>query len=161
MSVIDLKTYQDIFDMIPVGLGVAAMDGKLLIYNKKIMEPGGYEKEDIEALHSVVELYYDPADRVKALTLAKSDGFIDNFKVRFRKKNGDPYYTLMSLRPIRFQDQPGWLATVLDIDDQVNAEEEVKKNLHELQTLYKFMEDHELKMSQLKVKIDELNNRFE
>ena len=129
MENIDLQTYQAIFDMIPIGLGIASMGGKLLIYNESILLPGGYQKEDIEALASVADLYYDPADREKVLGIAKKDGQVTNYRMRFKRKNGEPYYTLMSLRMVQFQGQPGWLATVLDIDDQVKAEEQLKANM--------------------------------
>src|SRR3972149_11525067 len=146
MENIDLQTYQAIFDMIPIGLGIASMGGKLLIYNESILLPGGYQKEDIEALASVADLYYDPADREKVLGIAKKDGQVTNYRMRFKRKNGAPYYTLMSLRMVQFQGQPGWLATVLDIDDQVKAEEQLKANMDELNRMNKLMVGRELKM---------------
>lgn len=159
MVKIDLKTYQAIFDMIPIGLGIAAISGKLLIYNQAMLEPGGYKRKDIEPLSSVIELYYDLEDRMKILGLAKKHGQVNNFKVRFKRKNGQPYFTLMSLRPIYFQDQPGWLATVLDIDDQVKTEENLKEKVKELERMNKLMVGRELKMIELKALLKMRNKK--
>jgi PAS domain S-box-containing protein len=154
----DLKIYQEIFNIIPIGLGIAAMNGKLLIFNQEILRPGAYEPKDIEALNSVVELYFDPADREKVLGLARKDGQVTNYRVRFKRKNGEPYWTLMSLRPVQFQGQPGWLASVLDIDEQVKNEEKLKINMDELDRLNKLMIGREVKMAELKEKLHEAEN---
>lgn len=154
MPDIDLQTYQQIFDMIPVGLGIAAMTGKLLIWNKAILEPGGYESKDIEALNSVVELYFDPADREKVMGIAKQDGQVTDFKVRFKRKNGDAYWTLMSLKHVEFAGQPGWLASVVDIEKQVKAESELQKKLDEIEQMNKLMVGRELKMVELKEQLE-------
>ena len=158
MGTIDLQTYQAIFDMIPVGLGIAALTGKLLIYNQAILDPGGYERKDIEALASVAELYYDTADREKVLGLAKKDGLVNNYRIRFKRKNGEPYFTLMNLRTVQFQEQPGWLATVLDIDELVKGEEKLKENMAEITKLNTIMVGREVKMAELKEQLEQKEN---
>ncbi|KXK27356.1 MAG: hypothetical protein TR69_WS6001000232 [candidate division WS6 bacterium OLB20] len=159
MAQIDLSTYQTVFDMIPVGLGIASLEGKLLIYNAAMLAPGGYERADIDSLSSVVELYYEPADRARVLEIARDQGKVDNFRVRFKRKNGEPYWTLMSLRPVQFEGTPGWLASVLDIDIQVRAEEDLSVKMKELEELNKVMVGRELKMAELKEELQKLKSQ--
>lgn len=119
--------YRAVFESAPIGLGVSDMEGRLLLFNDAMMEPGGYSRADILAIGNVARLYYDDATRARVIALARQDGLVWRHEVQFRRKSGEPYDTLLTLAPVRFGDQPCWLAAVEDITEQKRAETEQRR----------------------------------
>ncbi len=115
--------YRSLFEMAPVGLGIADLQGNLIAYNDSMLAPGGYTREDIARIKNVALLYYDPDDRARALELAGRQGYLDRYEVRFKRKDGTPYHTLLSLRPIQIKEQRYWQAMVEDITQRKHTEE--------------------------------------
>lgn len=114
--------YRALFDNVPVGLGLADMNGNLIAFNDFMLTPGGYTREDIQQIRNVAQLYYDPSDRDAALALAKSQGFLDRYEVRFRRKDGGYYWALMSLKLISIKGQRCWQSMCEDITERKRAE---------------------------------------
>ena len=129
--------YRAVFECAPIGLGVADMTGQLVLFNDAMMRPGGYTHEDIVAIGNVAKLYYNEADRAKVLALAQEQGFVWRLEVQFRTKSGDPYDTLLTLAPVRFDDRPCWLAAVEDITQQKRAETDKRRLEAQLQQAQK------------------------
>lgn len=129
------ELYRMLFESAPLGLGISDMQGNLLAYNDAMMGFGGYTREDIERIRNVANLYYDPADRERILGVARKDGRVDRVKVAFRHKNGHPYWTLMSLRPVKLRGQLCWQAMVEDITDRLRTEDELQRRTRSLEML--------------------------
>lgn len=119
--------YRAVFESAPIGLGVADLDGRLLVYNRAMIEPGGYTVEDIQTIGNVARLYAHEVDRDRILGLARAQGFVWREEVQFRRKSGKPYDTLMSLAPVQFAGRRCWLAAVEDITDQKRALEQQRQ----------------------------------
>ncbi|MBI3828604.1 MAG: PAS domain S-box protein [Planctomycetes bacterium] len=114
--------YRALFDNVPVGLGLADMNGNLIAFNDFMLAPGGYAREDVQTIRKVEQLYYDPADRDAALALARKQGYLDRFEVRFKRKDGGYYWALMSLKAIAIKGQRCWQAMCEDISERKRAE---------------------------------------
>ncbi len=119
--------FRALFEQAPIGIGIADMEGNFIEFNDARLKPGEYTREDILKIKNVANLYFDPEEREKALEIASKQGFLDNFEVRFKRKDGTPYYTRMSLTRITFKGNPCWQAVVEDITEQKQAEEEIKR----------------------------------
>ncbi len=128
--------YHALFETVPVGLGIADLDGKLLAYNEAMLMPGGYTRADIEQIGNVARLYYDSEERRVALALAQQHGFLDRHEVRFKRKDGSPYHTLLSLRPIVIKGKRCWQAVVEDITARKRAEEALRQQQEEQQVIF-------------------------
>jgi PAS domain S-box-containing protein len=154
------RLYKSLFEIVPLGLGIADMQGNLLFYNGAMMQPGGYSREEIEAIGNVARLYYDTNERDVALSLAREQGFLDRHEVRFRRKDGGFYHALLSLRSIKFRGAPCWLAMVEDISLRKHQEEDLVRRAVELERLNALLVGREVKMAELKKKIKYLEEQL-
>ncbi|MCZ7647251.1 MAG: PAS domain S-box protein [Planctomycetota bacterium] len=126
------ELYRTLFEAAPLGLGISDARGNLLAYNDAMLRYGGYERKDIEKIRNVQALYYDPADRKKILKEVRARGRVDRYEVRYRNKAGAPYWTLTSLRPVRYRGQFCMQAMVEDITERKAAEEELQRESRSL-----------------------------
>ena len=148
--------YRSLFEHAPTGLGMANASGDLLAFNQAMLEPGGYTREEIERIGNVAALYFDAADRAKALGLARSQGYLRQFETRFKRKDGTPYDALISLNPTTIDGQHGWLAVVQDITERKQMEEELRQAQHDLEARVQARTEHlEEANRQLQAEIDQ------
>jgi len=151
---------QILFEEAPIGLGISEMSGKLIKYNKMLLQVSGFNSQEIEQIGNVAKLYYNPEDREKILGLAMKQGFVNQFPVKFKKKDGSFFDSLMSLRKVQINNQIYWLAIVQDITKQIQAEEKLENKIKELESLNQIMIDRELAMVELKKRVQELEEKL-
>jgi PAS domain S-box-containing protein len=109
------ELYRSLFENAPVGIGIADRNGNLIEFNEAILKPGAYSPEDISKIKNIKELYYDRKARDDVVARLNEHGFIDRAEVRFRRKDGQPYDCLLSLRPIIYKGKPCTQAIVQDV----------------------------------------------
>lgn len=129
------ERYRTLFENAPIGLGLADSEGNLLGYNAAMLAPGGYAPEDIAEIGNVQNLYFDLEERNRALALARDQGYLSNFEVRFKRKDGSPYDALLSLTPVMIEGQRCWQAMVEDITQQKRAQDQIQRQLHNMAAL--------------------------
>ncbi|HUF38954.1 MAG TPA: PAS domain S-box protein [Anaerolineales bacterium] len=127
--------YRTLFENAPVGLGVTDERGVLVAYNAEMLRPGGHTPADIDALESVADLYYDPADRQTVLRKLAENNQVRNLEIRFKRKNGDPYHARLSVIPIDYGGQAGRLAIIADITEEVHARSELLRSERRFRSL--------------------------
>jgi len=120
----DADSYRALFEGALIGLGVADMQGNLLAFNDAMLEPGGYTREDIERIGNVARLYACPVERERVLERVRAQGYAWREDVRFLRKDGTAYDTLLSLTPVRFMGRPCLYATVEDVTATKRIERE-------------------------------------
>ena len=123
----DDDAYRVLFEHAPIGLGVAALDGTVLAFNDAMLEAGGYTREDIARIGSVGALYADVAERDRVLALAREQGYVRREPVRFRRKDGTLYDTLLSLTAVGFAGRQCWYAVVEDVTEQRALETQLRQ----------------------------------
>ncbi len=119
------ERYRTLFQNAPIGLGLADLSGELLDFNDAILAQGGYTSEDVIRIGNVAGLYYDPEERKQVLKKAGEQGFLAQYEVRFKRKDGNPYDSLLSLTPVMIDGQTCWQAMVEDITDRKRAQAEL------------------------------------
>ena len=124
---VSFASYKALFDEALVGMGVADMHGNLLAFNDAMLAPGGYSREDIEALGNVGHLYVSREDRDRVLGLVRAQGYVWREEVQFLRKDGSAYDTLLTLTPVRFMEQPCLYATVEDVTEQKRIQEQQRE----------------------------------
>ncbi len=129
------QQYRILFEHAPIGIGVTDADGHILAFNDTILEPGGYTREDIEALQFVDELYANPEDpaRIRKMT---ADGLsVNKEHVQFRRKDGSYYDALLTLTAVQYRGKPATQALVEDVTARVQMEQ----SLAEEQTRFRVL----------------------
>ncbi len=126
------EQYRTLFENVPVGIGVSDLTGKLIAFNDAMIIPGGYSRDEIVSIGRVEKLYYDLADRERVISLLKEKGFVHQFPIKFKRKDGSPYDTLLTLSIIHFKNQQMMQALVEDITERKRAEAIIEQTNQEL-----------------------------
>lgn len=113
--------FEDSFD----GLFVSTPAGKLTDINRKGILMFGYDsKAEMLSLDLEQDIYVDPPDRRKILSMVNEQGYAE-YEVAVKKKNGDQMLTQCSLTAV--QDEKGAVVSyrgiVRDITEKKKAEE--------------------------------------
>jgi len=117
------EQYRTLFEHIHIGIGVSDMTGKIIAFNDAMLKPGGYSRDDIIRLGSLQNLYYNLSDREAVISLMNEKGFVNQHPIKFKRKDGSSYDTLLSLSLIYFDNQPRIQALVEDITERKQTEE--------------------------------------
>ncbi|WP_158285387.1 sensor histidine kinase [Azospirillum sp. TSH64] len=73
------------------------------------------------------DLYHDPADRDRLLTLLERDGRVENAEIEMLDAAGIRFWALASMVPLDYQGQPARLLAVNDITSRKQLEQELTK----------------------------------
>ncbi|MBM4140116.1 MAG: PAS domain S-box protein, partial [Nitrospira sp.] len=93
------EKFRILFENAPLGIGVSTLEGKLLAYNEVISEITGYTKEDLLNFN-VINLYQNPEDRKALLKELQSNGYVRNYEVLLKRKDGIPFYANITINMI-------------------------------------------------------------
>jgi len=73
------------------------------------------------------DIFYYPDDKMYLNDILKVKGFIENMEIRVTKRDGTPFWIMLSLKKINFMNEPCYLAASIDITETKNAQEELLK----------------------------------
>jgi diguanylate cyclase (GGDEF)-like protein/PAS domain S-box-containing protein len=103
-------------------------DGMFVDCNRAFLSISGFTREEVIGRTSVeLEIWADLRDRQKLLERLKTDGVCRNLEARFRKKNGEVIWGLMSASLIELDGVRSILSITRDISEAKNAENEIKR----------------------------------
>ena len=123
--------FRNIFDHAPVGIYQSTIDGKFLTVNPQLMRMLGYDSvEEMKKLDLSTDVYFDSADRSKAIEEFLAKGATDDVELRWKKRSGSPIWVSLSTHAVR--DEVGNIeyfeAFVRDITQRKNAQLELLRN---------------------------------
>jgi PAS domain S-box-containing protein len=127
----DLKDSEEklrrLFERVRHGLFISSREGKFLDCNHAMMEMLGYSsKEEILKIDLVRDLYVHPEDRARFQRQMERDGFVKDYEVEFRKRDGGKITVLLTSYPFRDEkgEIVGYEGINLDISERKLIEEE-------------------------------------
>ena len=138
------RELSQLVDMVPSHLWRLTPDGEPIFFNKRMVDFLGLDVADTDKpgmsrLEAVIETVHpdDAAEFRDTLSRCLATG--ESFAMRYRLRRADGVYRWMSSRAEPMRDQGGrivqWYGLCHDIDDQVHAEEALRRSERQLQQL--------------------------
>ncbi len=129
------ERFKAIAETTPVGIGVTNVtDGTFLYLNTAYEKSFGFNKGELIG-HKSPEIYWDSTDRDKILEKLKKYGFVADYEVRLKRKDGSMFWSMSSIRPITFSGKSALLGSFIEITERKQAEEALQKNTVRLEIL--------------------------
>lgn len=120
--------FRGLFESIAEGVYQASRDGRLLSVNPAFVRMFGYSSaEELYALRSTEQLYWNPLDRAEFMRRVEREGEIRNHEFIARRRDGQQLVVLENSRAIKdgFGRLIGYEGTLNDITDRKRAEQAV------------------------------------
>lgn len=119
------ERFRAIFNNSPDIILLAIADKpKIINANKTFTEILGYSIDEIKQKStSELNLWVDNKEQESLMTTVLKNGFIDNFKAKLRKQNGEIIHALISIRDIYLKGEKHFLSFIRDITESLRVEQ--------------------------------------
>jgi two-component system NtrC family sensor kinase len=124
------EKFRNLFERVRHGLFISAKEGHFLDCNQALLEMAGYQnKEEFLKMDIAKDLYVNPGDRKTFMELVEKLGFVKDFEVEFKKKNGERITVLLTATAKRDEKGTtiGYEGLNIDITDRKKMEKELKE----------------------------------
>ncbi|MHA2062301.1 MAG: PAS domain-containing protein, partial [Candidatus Sifarchaeia archaeon] len=138
------KKYRRIFEGSHDMIYTSNLEGKIIDVNQAGVEMLGYRtKTDLLSRGSAKELYLQASDRNKFVEKISQDGFVKDYELDFKKRDGSPIHILISSRRHENLDtgEIEFEGIIKDITKRKVAEKSLKQRNFELSILHKIALD--------------------
>jgi two-component system NtrC family sensor kinase len=132
------ERFTSLFNHMHEGVFVSTPDGNILDCNEAFVRMLGYDsKEDILKLDVASSVYVDMEDRNKFLSEIERQGFVRNFEILLRCKDGRKIHVIESSVATRAPNGQieRYQGVVLDVTEMKRAEDEIRRRNRELYVL--------------------------
>jgi PAS domain S-box-containing protein len=119
------ELWRMLFDQNLAGVFCSTVDGQMLECNLSFARIFGYDSPAEIARRPGADYYFDPADRQRFIEKLRAAGWLRNFELTLRKKDGAAVTILenVTLLPAERGQPEAMLGTVIDITDRKQAQE--------------------------------------
>lgn len=118
--------YRTLYKNAPVGIGLATLDGQVIFGNKAMYNITGYSEEESRNIN-LKDTYNNQKERDLLLKSLKKEGFVRDFGVELKRKDGTPYYASLTINPFTLNGKKVLLTVCEDISERKREEEERRK----------------------------------
>jgi len=123
------EKYRTMFEKVHEGVFISTRAGTFLEFNEAFARMLGYQREELLAVH-IPSLYVSPQGRDQYLHLIDTQGYVSDFEICLRRKNGEEMIGLETSFGIR--DESGQVVQLqgflLDVTARKQAEEQLQKH---------------------------------
>lgn len=126
--------YQTLFESAPVGIGIATREGQVLECNDAMLQMTGYSLEEFKQIN-LADTYQEPRSRQMLLRRLQKDGFVRDFEVQLKRKDGATYYASLTIAPITLDGRDVLLTVQEDITERKLSAEILEKSESKYRTL--------------------------
>ena len=130
----DLKAseekYRTLFERVRHGLFISTKEGRFLDCNQALLEMAGYDdKEEFLQIDIARDLYVNPTDRRRFQKLIEGQGFVKDFEVDFKRKDGQTITILLTAHVLKGPDGEviGYEGLNIDISQRKRMERELRE----------------------------------
>jgi PAS domain S-box-containing protein len=121
---------RNLFERVRHGLFISSKEGKFLDCNQALLDMLEYPtKEEFLKINIAQDLYVNPKDRKTLKERIERDGYVKDWEVEFKKKNGDKITVLLTGYPIKNEkgEFVGYQGINLDISERKRIENELRE----------------------------------
>ncbi|MGA2122704.1 MAG: PAS domain S-box protein [Methanoregula sp.] len=132
------EKYRYLFESIRHGVYVSSKEGKFTDCNRAMVEMLGYEnKEQILALDLTRDVYENPEDRRNFQRIIEKEGYVKEYEVTFKKKNGETITILLTSQTNNNERNEviGYQGMMMDITGRKKMEKDLREVNHFLNRL--------------------------
>jgi PAS domain S-box-containing protein len=124
------KKFRNLFERVRQGLYISTKEGHFVDCNRALLEMAGYsDKEEFLEIDIAQELYVNPEDRKNFQAFVEERGFVKDFEVEFKNKNGEKMTVLISA-DAKLDGEGrgvGYEGIIIDITDRKRMERKLKE----------------------------------
>jgi PAS domain S-box-containing protein len=137
----ELDIFREIFDVAGVGIFQTSPEGRFMCANQTLADMNGYS--DPESLlagigNVATDVYVDPSTRARFLDLIARQGKVNNFVVRYRRRDGSLRWASETATPVH--DAAGrllyFIGTSIDITELVRLQEALEETSGNYRDIY-------------------------
>jgi PAS domain S-box-containing protein len=124
------EKYRNLFERVRHGLYISTKEGHFLDCNQAMWGLLGYQdKKEFLKLDIVKDLYVNPEDRETFMESVEKQGFVKDFEVEWKKRNGERITVLLASTAKRDEKGTiiGYEGLNIDISDRKKMEKELKE----------------------------------
>jgi PAS domain S-box-containing protein len=119
-------SFLQIFDLNPIGMIISNLETTKFQYvNEVFLTSFGYTKAEVIGKTSIDLNLIEPESKEKLLFLLQEQGFVKNVEVLVRKKNGEIFWTLISIRIIILNNEKIAVNSFLNITERKKAADDL------------------------------------
>ena len=122
--IVSKNKYKTLFNLSPVGIGVAEQTGKIIAQNKAMENMTGYTLEELNEI-GLDSLYIDSKDRLILIEELNKKGSIRDFETKLKHKNNSDYYVLLNVDLVELENQKYLFTYQVNITERKLAEKAI------------------------------------
>jgi PAS domain S-box-containing protein len=138
------ERYKNLFERVQHGIFISTKEGKFLDCNPALLEMLGYRsKREFLNIDIAKDLYVNPEDRRTFQRLVERDGFVKDFEVEFKRKDGQKITILLTAHPIRNEkgEIVGYQGLNIDISERKEMERKAREAMTKFQKISEMGEE--------------------
>ena len=113
----------------PIGLSIVhPKDGHIVFANSRLSELFGTPEDELIG-NPIAPYYVDPNDRKPIIERMGRDGFVYDVEIQMVRRDGERFWTLLSVLPIDYEGETCRLSWYYDITERKKAEEQLAQAL--------------------------------
>lgn len=123
------RRYRELFEKVQEGVFISTVEGRFVDCNQAFLEMLGYEtKEELLRIYIPTDLYVNPEDRDFLKEQIQKHGYIKDWEVQFKRKDGTRITVLHTAHAVRDDSGRiiGYEGMSVDITERKRLEEELK-----------------------------------
>nr|WP_321353287.1 PAS domain S-box protein [uncultured Methanoregula sp.] len=132
------ERYREFFTISRDSIFITTPDGRWIDFNDALMEMIGYTDRDEMSKLPVLSIYADPEDRPRFLALVERQGYVKEYPLRLKQRDGTVIDTLFTTVPVRNPDGSlkAFLGTIRDVTEMKRIAEDARRSHEELAASY-------------------------
>ncbi|MDY7039864.1 MAG: PAS domain S-box protein, partial [Chloroflexota bacterium] len=126
--------YRTLFESVPLGIGLATLDGRVLESNDAMLQITGYSMAELQQV-PLADIYENPGERELLVQQIQADGCVRGFETRLKRKDGTSYHVSLNVTPFKLGGEDLFLTVAEDITERKLAEEKLRRANRALRVL--------------------------